>query len=137
LITSTVEICIQQLGRIEEMVSAARRSYASAVLGVVMLFACPSVRLSVCYTRALRLIRKTSRRYFSYSCAAADKISTDFKRRAVPLRGTCSLYNVLCYAPRFACLSDTNRYCIETAPRIKLIFGTEYYFRLILHLCFK
>jgi len=47
LITSTVEICIQQLGRIEEMVFTARRSYASAVLGVVILSVCPSVRLSV------------------------------------------------------------------------------------------
>ena len=53
LITSTVEICIQQLGREEEMVLTARRSYASAVLGVVILSVCPSVRLSVCYTRTL------------------------------------------------------------------------------------
>ena len=37
LITSTVEICIQYLGRVEEMVFAARRSYASVVLGVVIL----------------------------------------------------------------------------------------------------
>jgi len=37
LITPTVEICIQQLGRAEEMAFAARRSYASAVLGVVVL----------------------------------------------------------------------------------------------------
>jgi len=43
LITPTVEICIQQLGRAEEMAFTARRSYASAVLGVVIL----SVRLSV------------------------------------------------------------------------------------------
>ena len=35
LITSTVEICIQHLGRVEEMGFAARRSYASAVLEVV------------------------------------------------------------------------------------------------------
>jgi len=42
LITSTVEICIQQLGRVEEMVFTARRSYASAVLGVVILSICPS-----------------------------------------------------------------------------------------------
>jgi len=53
LITSTVEICIQHLGRVEEMVFIARRSYASAVLGVVILSVCHSVRLSVCYTRAL------------------------------------------------------------------------------------
>ena len=44
-ITSTVEICIQQLGRVEEMAFTARRSYASAVLGVVILF--------VCHTRVL------------------------------------------------------------------------------------
>ena len=36
LITSTVEISIQQLGRVEEVVFTARRSYASAVLGVVI-----------------------------------------------------------------------------------------------------
>jgi len=45
LITSTVEICLQQLGRVEEMVFTARHTYASAVLGVVI--------LSVCHTRAL------------------------------------------------------------------------------------
>ena len=43
LITSTVDICIQQLGRVEEMVFLAQRSYASAVLGVVILSVCPSV----------------------------------------------------------------------------------------------
>jgi len=63
LITSTVEICIQQLGRVEEMVFTARRSYASAVLGVVILSVCPSVRLSVCHTRALCLIQRTYRLY--------------------------------------------------------------------------
>jgi len=48
LITSTVdvEICIQQLGRVEEMVFTARRSYARAVLGVIILSVRPSVRLS-------------------------------------------------------------------------------------------
>jgi len=46
LITSTVDICIQYLGRVEEMVFAARRSYASTVLGVVILSVCLSVRLS-------------------------------------------------------------------------------------------
>jgi len=46
LITSTVEICIQHLRRVEEMVFAVRRSYASAVLGVVILSISPSVRLS-------------------------------------------------------------------------------------------
>jgi len=46
LITSTVEICIQHLGRVEEMGFAARRRYASAALGVVILSVRPSVRLS-------------------------------------------------------------------------------------------
>ena len=64
LITSTVEICIQHLGRVKEMVFAARRSYASAVLVVVILSVCPSVRLSVRHTRALWLIHRTYRRYF-------------------------------------------------------------------------
>jgi len=104
LITSTVEICVQQLGRVEEMFFTARRSYASAVLGVVILSICPSVRPSVrlshaCFVtnaknlpaiflyslpheRAIILVKCD----FSYSCAAADKISTDLRRRAVPLR---------------------------------------------------
>jgi len=47
LITPTVEIGIQQLGRVEEMLFTARRSYASAVL-VVRLSVCPPVRPSVC-----------------------------------------------------------------------------------------
>jgi len=51
LITSTVEICIQQLGRVEETVFTARRSYASADLEVVILSVCPSVCPSV--TRVL------------------------------------------------------------------------------------
>jgi len=42
----------QHLGRVEEMVFVARRSYASAVLGVVGLSVCPSVPLSGCHTRA-------------------------------------------------------------------------------------
>jgi len=46
LITCTVEICIQQLGRVEEMVIAARYSYASVVLGIVILSVRPSVWLS-------------------------------------------------------------------------------------------
>ena len=92
LITSTVEICIQHLGRVEEKVFAARRSYASAVLGVVILSVCPSVRLYVCHMRAFLLIQRTYtgdifipheravllvKCDFSYSCAAADRISTD------------------------------------------------------------
>jgi len=48
LVTSTVEICIQQLGRVEEMVFTARRNYASAVLGVVILPVCPSVTRVLC-----------------------------------------------------------------------------------------
>jgi len=76
------------------MVFTARRSYASAVLGVVIL----SVRLShACFVtkpknlpaiffipheRAILLVKCD----FSYSCATADKISTDLGRRAVPLR---------------------------------------------------
>jgi len=40
LITSAVEICIQQLGRVEEMAFTVRRSFASAVLGVVILSVC-------------------------------------------------------------------------------------------------
>jgi len=43
LITPTAEICIQQLGRAEEMAFIARRSYASAALGVVILSVCLSV----------------------------------------------------------------------------------------------
>jgi len=66
LFTSTVEICIQQLGRVEEMVFTARRSYASAVLGIVILSVCPSVRLFVCHMRALWLIQRTYRRHILY-----------------------------------------------------------------------
>ena len=36
----SVEVCIQQLGQVEEMAFAARRSYASAVLGVLILSIC-------------------------------------------------------------------------------------------------
>jgi len=96
LITSTVKICIQHLGRVEEMVFAAWCSYASAVLRVVIL----SIRPSVHHTHALWLIQRTYWRYFyttwkvvllvkcdfSYSCAAADNISTDLRRCTVPLR---------------------------------------------------
>jgi len=51
LITSTVEICIQHLGQVEEVVFAVRHSYANTVLGVVILSVCPSVHPSV--TRVL------------------------------------------------------------------------------------
>ena len=98
LSTFTVEICTQQLGRVEEMVFTARRSHAIAVLGVLILSVCPSVRLShACFVtnpknlpaiffipheRAILLVKCD----FSYSFAAADKISTDLRARAVPLR---------------------------------------------------
>ena len=42
------------------IIITARRNYASAVLGVVILSVCPSV----CHTRALWLIQRTYRRYF-------------------------------------------------------------------------
>jgi len=45
-ITSTIEICIQHLGRVEEVVFAAQRSYTSVALGVVILSVCLSVHLS-------------------------------------------------------------------------------------------
>jgi len=101
LITSTVEICIQHLGRVVEMVFAARRSYASAALVVVILSVCPSVRLSVCHTRAFWLIQRTYRRFFCTTrkgnpssqiwffvqfCSSWQKISTDLRARAVSLR---------------------------------------------------
>jgi len=53
LITSTVETCIQQLGRVEEMFFTARRSYATAVLGVLILSVCLSVRPSVRLSHAV------------------------------------------------------------------------------------
>jgi len=59
LITSTVEICIQQLGRVEEMIFTARRSYASEVLEVVILSVCLSVRQNLNGSRALWLIQRT------------------------------------------------------------------------------
>jgi len=62
LITSTVDICIQHLGRVEELVFAVRCSYASAVLEVVILSICPSG--GVCHRRALWLIQRTYRWYF-------------------------------------------------------------------------
>ena len=46
-------------------VFTARRSYASAVLGVVIILSVrPTVGLSVCHTCALWLIQRTCRRYF-------------------------------------------------------------------------
>ena len=80
------------------------RRYASAVLGVVILSVCPSVRLShacfvtnpkeptgdifVPHERAIFLVKCD----FSYSCAAADKTSTDLRARAVSLRQLSYLY---------------------------------------------
>jgi len=77
------------------MVFTARRSYASTVLGVVILSVCPSVTRVLCgeskeptgaifipHERAILLVKCG----FSYSCAAADKISTDLRRRAVRLQ---------------------------------------------------
>ena len=52
------------------IIITARHSYASAVLGVVILSVCPSVSvcLSVCHTRVLWLIQRTYhyQRYFLY-----------------------------------------------------------------------
>ena len=97
LITSAIEKSIQQLGWVEEMVytGTARCSYGSAVLGVVILFVRPSVR----HTCALWLIQRTYRRYFYTTqkgnpssqlwffiqLCSSDKISTDLRRRTVPL----------------------------------------------------
>jgi len=103
LITSTVEICIQHLGRVEEMVFAAWCSYTCVVLGVVIL------SVSVCCMRALWLIQRTYRRYFyttwkgnprvkcdfSYSCAAADMISTDLTACAVFLQQLNYLFPIV------------------------------------------
>jgi len=85
------------------MVFAARRSYASAVLVVVILSVCPSLRPSVRLSVKLVLCDQSkeptgdifipheraillAKCDFSNSCAAANKISTDLRRRAVPLR---------------------------------------------------
>ena len=86
------------------MVFAARRSYASTVLGVVIL----SVRLSdrpshACFVTNPKNLPATFLYHmkgqflikcdFSYSCAAADKISTDLRARAVSLRQLSYLLN--------------------------------------------
>jgi len=60
----TAGYCQTRLHHMYNSFIAARRSYASAVLGVVILSVCLSVRLSVCHTLALRLIQRTYRRYF-------------------------------------------------------------------------
>ena len=96
MITSTVEICIQQLGRVEEMVLP--RDAAMLARSWECNSTCPYVRPShACFVtnpknlpaiffipheRTILLVKCD----FSYSCAAADKISTDLRRRAVPLR---------------------------------------------------
>jgi len=91
LITSTVDICIQHLGRVEEMVFTAWRSYASTVLGVLILSAClshtcfvkePTGDIFIPHERAI-LVAKCN---FLYSCTAADTISTELRRLAVPLQ---------------------------------------------------
>jgi len=75
-----------------QFVFTARRSYASAVLGVVILSVRLSVRLSVCLTRALWLIQRTYRRYFytlwkgNPSSFLLPKISAKFQR-SHPQRG--------------------------------------------------
>jgi len=87
------------------MAFTSRRSYASAVLGVVILSVCPSVRPShacfltnpknllaifcIPHERAILLVKCD----FSYSCAAADKISTDSRARAVSLRQLSYLFD--------------------------------------------
>ena len=77
------------------MVFTARRSYASAVLGVVILSVRPSVPLShACFVTnpknlpAIFLYHMKGQSIVkcdcSYSCAAADKILTDFKASRDP-----------------------------------------------------
>ena len=86
-----------------DIVFTARRSYASAVLGVVILsvrtsHACfvtnrknlPAIFLYHMKARAILLVKCD----FSYSCAAADKISTDLRARAVSLRQLSYLFYV-------------------------------------------
>jgi len=63
----------------------ARRSYASAVLVVVILSVCPSVSPSDCHTRALWQIQRTYRWYFyttwngNHSSFLMSKISAKFQ----------------------------------------------------------
>jgi len=71
-----------------------RSSYASAVLGVVILSNRPSVRLSVRPSHACFVTNPKN--LPAYSCAAADKISTDLSARAVSLR---QLSYLLTYPP--------------------------------------
>jgi len=68
------------------MVFVARRSYASAVFGVLILSVCPSVTRVLCdYPKNLQAVFFIPHESaiivvkcdISYSCAAADKISTD------------------------------------------------------------
>ena len=59
--TNDLSAWMQKGTKIESFaIFTAWRSYASAVLGVVILSVCPSV----CHTRALWLIQRTYRRYF-------------------------------------------------------------------------
>jgi len=99
LITSTVEICIQHLGRVEEMVFAAQCSYASAVLGVIILSVKRCFVTNPKNLPAIFLYHMKGQSFykcdFSYSCAAADKISTDIRARAVSLRQLSYLFSAL------------------------------------------
>jgi len=68
------------------VVFTARRSYASTVLGVVILSVCPSICVSVCHMCALWLIQRTYWRYFytawkgNPSSFLVPKISAKFQR---------------------------------------------------------
>jgi len=86
------------------MVFAARRSYASGVLGVVILSVCPSVTRDIFmpHERAILLVKCD----FSYSCAADDKISTDLRASAVSLR---QLIYLLTYCSHALAVKESNR----------------------------
>ena len=89
----TYVTCIQQLGRVEQMVFTARCSYATAVLGFIILFVHPSHACFVTNPKNLSSIFYTTWKGillvkcdFSYSCAAPDNIWTDLMRHTVPLQ---------------------------------------------------
>ena len=94
LITSTVEICIQQLGRVEEMVFTARRSYGSAVLGVVIVSVRPSVCLShVCFVTnpknlpAIFLYHMKGQSFWFSDAKDVDEIPKGSPPKGAPNRG--------------------------------------------------
>jgi len=60
-------------------VFTARRSYASAVLLVLILSVWLSIHLSVCHTRSLWLIQRTYRRYFYTTWKGNPSIFSDAK----------------------------------------------------------